>query len=97
MPKKLNVGFGLEVSDIDHKKNIRIAKIMDGIEAELRSASAEHEGFHSAHEGWSVILEEVDELWDEVKKKAKLRDKKLMAAEATQVAAMAARFILDLT
>jgi hypothetical protein len=47
--------------------------------------------FASAHEGYSIILEEVDELWEEVRKgnKAKAR------AEAVQVAAMALRFIHD--
>jgi hypothetical protein len=48
--------------------------------------------FNSAHEGYAVLLEEVDEMWDEVK-----RDQ-LQAAiyEAIQVGAMAVRFIADL-
>jgi hypothetical protein len=74
----------------------KIKNIMGMIEHELRSASQKHEPFNSCHEGYGVILEELDELWDEIKKKTKLRDRKLMAMEATQVAAMAARFIMDL-
>jgi len=38
-------------------------------------------------------FEEVDELWDEVKKNASRRDKDLMKTESHSVAAMAVRFI----
>ena len=51
--------------------------------------------FRSEHEGYAIILEKLDELWDEVKKK-KPRDKHLMRKEAIQVAAMATRFLIDL-
>ena len=47
----------------------------------------------SAHEGYAILLEEVDELWDEIKKKTHDYDK--MEQEALQVMAMAARFIND--
>ncbi|SFW16281.1 hypothetical protein [Chitinophaga sancti] len=50
--------------------------------------------FNSAHEGFAVLKEEVDELWDEVKKDG---SKERMRAEAVQVAAMAIRFINELT
>lgn len=55
----------------------------------------------SAHEGFAVLAEEVDELWDLVKlnpKKAGLSDDEYrakMRAEAIQVAAMALRFVQD--
>ena len=48
--------------------------------------------FASSHEGYAVILEELDELWDEVKNNS---SKKVMRAEAVQVAAMAWRFMVD--
>jgi len=63
---------------------------------EYNEASAIHGKFHSVHEGYAVILEEMDELWDEVKKKAINRDGKKMAKEAVQVGAMALRFLEDL-
>lgn len=51
---------------------------------------------HSAHEGFAVLLEEVEELKAEVFKGGKQkRDIKAMRAEAVQVAAMALRFIED--
>ena len=64
---------------------------------EFCSATAKNDKFHSAHEGYGVLLEELDELWDEVKKKDCNRDIELMRKEAVQVGAMALRFIVDLT
>lgn len=44
------------------------------------------------HEGYAVLLEEVDELWDAIKGNAPWAEQR---AEAVQVAAMALRFIVD--
>lgn len=44
----------------------------------------------SAHEGFAVLLEEVDELWDAIKAN---EGKERLRAEAVQVAAMAIRFL----
>jgi hypothetical protein len=63
---------------------------------ELHDARQNHGDFVSAHEGYAVILEELEELWAEVMKKRELRDRGRMAREAIQVAAMGARFALDL-
>ena len=65
------------------------------ISTELDEATATNAPFHSAHEGYAVILEEVDELWDEIKKKPANRNTIEMRKEAIQVAAMAIRFIMD--
>lgn len=61
---------------------------------ELSVACAEFPVFNSAHEGYAVIKEELDELWDEIKDKNST--KTLQYHEAKQVAAMAIRFMLDL-
>lgn len=59
--------------------------------------------FNSVHEGYAVLFEEVDELWDEVKKNprkmegGKEEHKRRMRIEAIQVAAMALRFASELT
>ena len=63
--------------------------------AEALMASESWPPFNSAHEGYAVLLEEVDELWDHVKTKQKLRDIEAMKKEAIQVAAMALRFAID--
>jgi len=51
--------------------------------------------FASAHEGYSVLLEEVDELWDEVKAKQSKRNPDNLKKESIQVAAMGMRFLVD--
>jgi len=60
---------------------------------ELESATEKYGDFNNAHEGYAVILEELDELWDEIKKRKPSRDK--MKNEAIQVAAMTFRFLRD--
>lgn len=59
---------------------------------ELRRAQSDFPAFNSAHEGYAIIEEEVDELWDAVKR----NEPENAHGEAVQVAAMALRFLLDL-
>lgn len=77
--------------DAIYAKNQKVLKL---IENELDSARRKHRNMYSTHEGYAVIKEELDELWDEVKKKRPDMDK--LREEAIQVAAMAARFVADL-
>jgi cupin superfamily acireductone dioxygenase involved in methionine salvage len=63
------------------------------VTAEVERATAKFSPFNSAHEGYAVIEEEFDELWDEIKLKE--RDDVRMAKEAVQLGAMAVRFLMD--
>lgn len=63
---------------------------------EASTASAKWPPFNSAHEGYGVLLEEVEELWDHVKVNQTKRDLGAMRKEAIQVAAMAIRFAHDI-
>lgn len=74
--------------------NLRSA-ICDQVLAEVMRARRIYPAFNSCHEGFAVLKEEVDELWDEVKRKNHQRDLELLHKEAVQVAAMAVRFIED--
>lgn len=65
------------------------------IEKELSGAMNNWPPFNSAHEGFAVLKEEVDELWEHVKTNQRKRDIPAMRKEAIQVAAMAMRFALD--
>lgn len=69
---------------------------IDEIKAELEGARYDYPDMRSAHEGFSIIKEEVDELWDEVKKRPSQVQMKKLRAEAKQVAAMAIRFMSDI-
>ena len=75
---------------------INICTVLVDVEAELRRATELHAPQNSAHESYAVILEEVDEFWNEVKKKREQRDQAKMRSELIQIAAMACRAILDL-
>ncbi len=71
----------------------RLERVLVDVREELISAAQIHTQFHSRHEGYAVILEELDELWDNIKANNHGRAER---AEAIQVAAMAVRYILDL-
>lgn len=62
---------------------------------EFIKATTKHGNFKSAHEGYAVLLEEMDELKAEVWKRDK--DPVLLQKEAIQVGAMALRFLVDIT
>jgi NTP pyrophosphatase (non-canonical NTP hydrolase) len=70
---------------------------INAVMTELEHASANFPAMRSEHEGYAILKEEVDELWDEIKKNPKNRDKAALRREAVQVAAMALRFLNDLT
>ena len=65
------------------------------VDKELIKAREMHGPVNSIHEGYAVILEELDEVWDEVKKKTKDRDLKHLLKELVQVAAMAQKMAED--
>ena len=63
---------------------------------ELEYATVMYPKFNSAHEGYSVLNEEVFELWEHVRAKQGYRNVNSMRSEAIQVAAMALRFAIDI-
>ncbi|MDR5728819.1 MAG: hypothetical protein RB191_15460 [Terriglobia bacterium] len=63
--------------------------------AEVLRAKDKWPPFNSAHEGFAVLLEEVDELKAHVWTRQSKRDIKKMRAEAIQVAAMAIAFAAE--
>ena len=76
-----------KMSDVDISK---FYMIIGAVETELDWATSNHGKFHSMHEAYAVLLEEVDELWDVIKSHRGDERK-----EAVQVAAVAIRFIMD--
>lgn len=65
-----------------------IAEVQDEVERAVRKFPP----FHSAHEGYAVLLEEVEELKAEI---FHGDSREAMREEAVQVAAMAIRLIMD--
>jgi len=67
------------------------------INDEFHRAIEKFPSFNSAHEGYAVILEELDELWEIVKlKQSTVGRDDLLRKEAVQVGAMALRFLVDM-
>lgn len=71
---------------------LEYAKASEEIAAEAMLARLKFNPFNSSHEGYAVLAEELDELWDEVK----ANNVEQAIEEAVQVGAMALRFIADM-
>ncbi|MEN6291211.1 MAG: hypothetical protein ABFD07_04230 [Methanobacterium sp.] len=69
--------------------------VISDVMVEYDRAVSNYGSFQSPHEGYAIILEELDELKAEVWKKPSVRSSEKMREEAIQVAAMAIRFIID--
>ena len=79
-----------------HDYNIAI-KYSQEIYEEMVKASGKFSAIASEHEGYAIILEEMDELWEVVKLNQKNPDRlKLCEKECIQVGAMALRFLHDM-
>jgi hypothetical protein len=66
---------------------------IEAILVELGKARAKHpKAFNSAHEGYAVAKEELEEAWDEIKRDNLTAARK----EVRQLGAMSLRFLLDL-
>ena len=61
---------------------------------EVTRAVGKHGPMHNAHEAYGIIMEEVAEFFDEVRKQT--LDHKATRKELIQIAAMACRAIIDL-
>lgn len=68
--------------------------VLAQVRAEVLRAQAKHRPMSSPHEGYAVIAEEVDELWDDVK--ADRGRQATAMTEAIQIAAMGVRYVVDI-
>lgn len=93
---KMRVYFTDISRDVPFCNVTLISQAADEAVAEvLRAITCWPRPFSCAHEGISVLREEFEELWDEVKVNQKRRDLDKMRKEAIQVAAMALRFVVE--
>lgn len=70
-----------------------LSNVLEDVLDEYKNAVGKYNSFHSAHEGYAVLKEEVDELWDAIKE----NDHVHSLREARQVAAMALRYLVDVS
>lgn len=86
---------------MDEPVNVEIAKVENTFSAIFEAynkARAKHAPMRGPHEGYAVLLEEVDELWDEVKcwqPYPSIERQLAMRKEALHVAAMALAFLVE--
>jgi hypothetical protein len=72
-----------------------IKPLLGDVAAEMDRAINKFPPMNTLHEGYAILLEEVDELWDLVKKKQSERPVPEVYEECIQIAAMALRIIVD--
>jgi len=77
----------LKTYDVNRLQVIALAMV-----TELQIASGKFAPFNSPHEGYAVIKEELEELWEAVKR----NDIRQACGEAVQLGAMAMRFLYDI-
>jgi len=70
-------------------------EVIKAVLKEYHRANRIYPQFHSAHEGYAVIKEELEELWEEIKQsKPGKENGGCIKTEAVQVAAMAFKFLM---
>lgn len=74
-------------------ESLAIDAIISLLRSELCKAVAKHGPMASPHEGWAIIKEELDELWEHVKHDTGRSDEAMK--EALQIAAMGIRYVVD--
>lgn len=86
----------MSITDNLDKDQTAILEILGAFNKEYLRArtNLQHEPMHSAHEGYAILLEEVDELWDLIKLKNPSKEE--MYKEAVQIGAMTLAFILEI-
>lgn len=72
------------------KRRPQVMDTLDEVFAEVKRSLDKHGGFRSGHEGYAVLLEEVDELWEEIKNDNSGGVE--ARTEAIQIAAMAVKY-----
>jgi hypothetical protein len=75
---------------------MRIDESLKQIEIEFLRANDLYPDMHSNHEAYAVIKEELDELWDEIKKSKDVRGNNQIRHELIQIGAMVVRYLDNL-
>jgi hypothetical protein len=88
-------GFTWSSAELEYKmRDPGVEAAVRDVIVELLAAVDHHAPLNSPHEGWAVIREELDELWEHVR--ADTGRSPEARVEARQVAAMAIRYMVNI-
>lgn len=71
-------------------------KFEDLVKTELKSARKNHGPQSSIHEGFAILLEEVDEFWEHVRAKSSRRNYRELLKELVQIGSCAQKTAEDI-
>lgn len=77
------------------EENVNIKEAAELCIQECLDATKNFGPFASAHEGYAIMLEEMNELWDAIKSKKSTPEE--IKSEVIQIGAMAIRFLVDIS
>lgn len=82
-----------DVCPLSPEQVVALDRALGLIRQEVLRAACKHgpQPFHSEHEGYAIVLEELDEVWDEVR----ANNTAASVDEMIQVGAMAAHFVVS--
>jgi hypothetical protein len=80
---------------LNKKDKSLLTTLINEVMDEYISANTKYKMFNSLHEAYAVLLEEVDELWDEIKKKPNAVSSHRVHEESIQIAAMAIKLLMS--
>ena len=83
----------MDQTDYQQKMQSALEDIKNEVISAKKTFTAD---FVNQHEAYAVILEEMDELWTEIKKNQKVYDLEAQRKEAKQTAAMLVRLMVEL-
>jgi len=91
---RIEIDFGNEkMSPEQNVKAVKLISCLSQLIDEFIRATTKHPmPFHTTHEGYAVVAEELDEVWDAVRSNQKVAAVK----EAIETSAMGLRFAYDL-
>lgn len=88
-------GIWCDLPPVIPQSAITAPSFLADVETELARAQSLHAPMHSMHEGYAVILEELDEVKAHVWLKQSSRDPAAVYKELVQLAAMVARMAVE--
>lgn len=83
-------------NEIEDFRFTKVGKTIKAIIAEYNRAINRNGPFNSTYEGWAILIQKMEELWEEIKKVEAGNSGEKLHKYAAQIGALAMRFMVDL-